>query len=119
VRRVRDEVVGERRIVTVLFADAEGFTRSAERVDEELVYAFMRRCLAAMTAAVHGRDGTVTPFRGDGIMALFGAPLAEEDAAVKAVLAALDMRERLPAGRAVGSAESTMDCRFRIGLLPG
>ena len=119
VRRVRDEVIGERRIVTVLFADAEGFTRSAERVDEELVYAFMQRCLAAMTAAVHGRDGTVTQFRGDGIMALFGAPLAHEDAAVKAVLAALDMRERLSAGRAVGSAESTMDCRFRIGLHTG
>ena len=117
VRRIRHEVVGERRVVTVLFADAEKFTRSSERVDEELVYGFMQRCLAVMTEAVHAHDGTVTQFRGDGIMALFGAPIAQEDAAVKAVLAALVMRDRLAA--VVGGGESDIDCRFRIGLNTG
>ena len=117
VRRIRHDVVGERRVVTVLFADAEEFTRSSERVDEELVYEFMQRCLAVMTEAVHVHDGTVTQFRGDGIMALFGAPIAQEDAAVKAVLAALVMRDRLAA--VVGGGESDIGCRFRIGLNTG
>ena len=70
---------GERKQVTVLFVDVSGFTAISERLDPEDVHGFMRRAFELMLAEVHRYEGTVNQFLGDGIMALFGAPVAHED----------------------------------------
>ncbi len=80
---------GERKQVTVLFVDVSGFTSLSERVDPEEVHRLMRRAFDLMLAEVHRYEGTVNQFLGDGIMALFGAPIAHEDHARRAVHAAL------------------------------
>ncbi|HTG13235.1 MAG TPA: zinc ribbon domain-containing protein, partial [Candidatus Eisenbacteria bacterium] len=70
---------GERKQVTVLFVDVSGFTAISERLDPEDIHGFMRRAFELMLAEVHRYEGTVNQFLGDGIMALFGAPVAHED----------------------------------------
>jgi class 3 adenylate cyclase/tetratricopeptide (TPR) repeat protein len=86
---------GERKQVTVLFVDVSGFTSLSERLDPEEVHRLMSRAFDLMLAAVHRYEGTVNQFLGDGIMALFGAPIAHEDHARRAVHAALDIRRAL------------------------
>jgi class 3 adenylate cyclase/tetratricopeptide (TPR) repeat protein len=80
---------GERKQVTVLFVDVSGFTSLSERLDPEEVHRLMRRAFDLMLHEVHRYEGTVNQFLGDGIMALFGAPIAHEDHARRAVHAAL------------------------------
>jgi class 3 adenylate cyclase/tetratricopeptide (TPR) repeat protein len=117
----RREAPAERRTVTVLFADAVGSTAFAERAGDEATYRLMQECTALMVEAVERRGGTVTQFRGDGIMALFGAPVAIEHSAVEAVTAALELRDALAAYRAAASTGDgdTSSCEFRIGLSTG
>jgi class 3 adenylate cyclase/tetratricopeptide (TPR) repeat protein len=86
---------GERKQVTVLFVDAAGFTSLSERLDPEDVHALMTRAFDLMLAEVHRYEGTVNQFLGDGLMALFGAPIAHEDHAVRAVHAALGINRAL------------------------
>ena len=88
---------GERKQVTVLFADVSGFTSLSERLDPEDVHGFMTRAFELMLAEVHCYEGTVNQFLGDGIMALFGAPIAHEDHAQRALHAALGIRKALEA----------------------
>src|SRR5436190_511966 len=83
---------GERKQVTVLFVDVSGFTSMSEQLDPEDVHGLMTRAFELMLAEVHRYEGTVNQFLGDGIMALFGAPIAHEDHAQRAVHAALGMR---------------------------
>jgi class 3 adenylate cyclase/tetratricopeptide (TPR) repeat protein len=109
----------ERRVVTVLFADAVGSTALAEKTDEEKMYRFMQGCLSRMVEAVEQRDGTVTQFLGDGIMALFGAPVANEDSARLAVSAALRMQQSLHDYAAQAHEAIGVECRFRVGLNSG
>src|SRR5262249_42733315 len=80
---------GERKQVTVLFADVVGFSALAERLDPEALHEVMDGCFAALMEVVHRYEGTINQFTGDGIMALFGAPIAHEDHAVRALHAAL------------------------------
>jgi class 3 adenylate cyclase/tetratricopeptide (TPR) repeat protein len=91
---------GERKQVTVLFVDVSGFTSLSERHDPEDVHALMRRAFDLMLAEVHANEGTVNQFLGDGIMALFGAPIAHEDHARRAVRAALGIARALDAYQA-------------------
>jgi class 3 adenylate cyclase len=86
---------GERKQVTVLFVDVSGFTSLSERLDPEEVHRLMRRAFDLMLAEVHRYEGTVNQFLGDGIMALFGAPIAHEDHAKRAVHAALGIARAL------------------------
>jgi class 3 adenylate cyclase/tetratricopeptide (TPR) repeat protein len=88
-------VEGERKHVTVLFVDVSGFTALSAQLDPEDVHRFMARAFELMLAEVHRYEGTVNQFLGDGIMALFGAPIAHEDHAQRAVHAALGIRRRL------------------------
>src|SRR5207253_207311 len=81
----RAAMEGERKQVTVLFADVANFTAMAERLDPEECQAILRRCFDLMLQEVHRYEGTVCHFLGDGIMALFGAPIAHEDHAQSAV----------------------------------
>lgn len=84
--------VAERRIVTVLFGDLSDFTAWAEDLDPERVGAVTDRVLAALAGAVKTFGGHVDKLTGDGIMALFGAPIAHEDDAERAIRAALSMQ---------------------------
>ena len=91
----RSALEGERKQVTVLFADVSGFTSLSERLDPEDVHTLMNRAFELMLGEVHRYEGTVNQFLGDGIMALFGAPIAHEDHAQRAAHAALGIRLRL------------------------
>lgn len=85
-------ISGDRRLVTILFADVVGSTAWAERVDPEEWAEIMNTGLRLMIPAVTRYEGTVARLMGDGLLALFGAPVAHEDDAERAVLAALAIR---------------------------
>lgn len=114
---------GERRTVSVLFADAVGSTPIGERLDPEDVYGLMQGCVRHMLEAVHRYEGHVVQFRGDGIMALFGAPIAHEDAGRRAVAAALEMQEALThyaeEVKSRGTPWDGIECKFRVGVNTG
>ena len=108
----RSALEGERKQITVLFADIKGSTALIDGLDPEQAIRRLEPALNAMLDAVHRYEGTVNKIQGDGIMALFGAPLAHEDHAVRACNAALAMRE------ALGQNEDA-DLSIRIGLHSG
>jgi hypothetical protein len=81
----RRALEGERRQVTVLFADVAGFTTLAEQLDPEEVHQIIDGCFERITAEVHRFEGTINQYTGDGVMALFGAPIAHEDGPRRAV----------------------------------
>src|SRR5262249_31774457 len=83
----------ERKVVTVLFADLVGFTSSAERLDPEDVRATLGPYAARLRVELERLGGTVEKFVGDAVMALFGAPIAHEDDPLRAVRAALAIRD--------------------------
>jgi len=109
---------GERKQVTVLFVDVSGFTSLSERLDPEEVHRLMSRAFDLMLAEVHRYEGTVNQFLGDGIMALFGAPIAHEDHARRAVHAALGIARALEAYQAE-LAPRGIRFRARQGLNTG
>jgi len=82
---------GERRVVTVLFSDVRGFTTFSEARRPEAVIAVLNRYLTTMTDVILGHGGTLVSFMGDGIMAVFGAPIEQEDHADRALAAAEEM----------------------------
>src|SRR5262249_48031654 len=86
---------GERKQVTVLFADLKGSTELIRDLDPEAAQTLLDPALQHMMDAVHRYEGTVNQVLGDGIMALFGAPVAHEDHAVRACYAALAMQATL------------------------
>src|SRR5205085_5472237 len=88
---------GVRRDGTVMFCDLRGFTTFSEELEPELVVEVVNRYLSEMTEAILANGGTLVSFMGDGIMALFGAPIEQSDHAERAVSAAREMvGERLP-----------------------
>ncbi len=86
---------GERRLVTVLFADISGFTALGELLDPENLADLVRRCFGELKEEVDTWSGTTEKHIGDALLAVFGAPLAHEDDPARAVGAALGMRERM------------------------
>ena len=117
--RDRAQIEGERRTVTVLFIDAVASTQRSERVDPEVLHGVVQSCTERMIEAVNRFEGTVTQFRGDGIMALFGAPIAHEDSARRAISAAIAMRDDLALYAAQLAAEGRPSFEYRIGLNTG
>jgi adenylate cyclase len=83
---------GERRQVTVLFADVRSFTSFAEKISAEEVVAFLNDFFTEMTEIVFENKGTVDKFMGDCVMAIFGAPVSYDDDVERALLTALEMR---------------------------
>jgi class 3 adenylate cyclase/tetratricopeptide (TPR) repeat protein len=104
----RDAEEGERKEVTVLLADVAGSLAMSEKLDPEDVHALMNGFFALAIEAVHAERGTVNQFRGDGFMALFGAPRARGDDPARALRAALAVRER--------SREYAQSVRARFGV---
>jgi class 3 adenylate cyclase/tetratricopeptide (TPR) repeat protein len=91
----RSALEGERKQVTVLFADVKGSMDLAEQVDPEEWHGIMDRFLQILADGVHRFEGTINQYTGDGMMALFGAPVAHEDHAARACYAALALKDEL------------------------
>jgi class 3 adenylate cyclase/tetratricopeptide (TPR) repeat protein len=116
----RASVEGERKQVTILFADVKGSTDLVQHMDAEAVSSLLDPVQRMMMDAVHAYEGTVNEVLGDGIMAIFGAPIAHEDHALRACRAALDMQRtvrRWAKQAAPGSAAEAI--RLRVGLNSG
>jgi class 3 adenylate cyclase/tetratricopeptide (TPR) repeat protein len=109
----------ERRQATVLFADLVGFTSFSEKSGEEAAYALMQQVAGLMTGAVEEQGGTVRNFTGDGIMALFGVPVALEDAPLRACRAALAIHDRLASAARDIAARHGIRPQLRIGINTG
>jgi class 3 adenylate cyclase len=93
--RSKSALEGERKQVTVLFADVKGSMELAEQLDPEEWHRILDRFFQILTDGVHRFEGTVNQYTGDGIMALFGAPIAHEDHAQRACYAALHLKAAL------------------------
>jgi class 3 adenylate cyclase/tetratricopeptide (TPR) repeat protein len=110
---------GERKHVTVLFADVAGYTSLSERTDPEQMHTIMDRCFQIILHEVHRFEGTINQFTGDGVMALFGAPVALEDAPRRAVSAALAIQRALgPFAKEIRERHDA-EFRMRIGINTG
>jgi class 3 adenylate cyclase/tetratricopeptide (TPR) repeat protein len=110
---------GERKQVTVLFADVQGSMDMAEQQDPEQWHAIMQRFFATLADAVHRFEGTVDKFTGDGIMAVFGAPVAHEDHARRACYAALTMLDDVGQYAAELRRGHGLNFSTRIGINSG
>src|SRR6476660_5435797 len=115
----RHKLEGERKQVTVLFADIRGSTRLLEGLDPEEGQKLIDPVLRIMMDAVHRYEGTVNQVLGDGIMALFGAPLAHEDHALRACYAALAMQEEMRRYRRKLGQSEDLGLQIGIGLNSG
>src|SRR5262245_44303504 len=115
----RSALEGERKQVTVLFADTVGFTALARDLDPEVVHEVMDHCFGLITAEVHRFEGTINQYTGDGVMALFGAPIAHEDSPRRAVHAALGMQRALQDFGRELQAQRGFRVQMRIGLNTG
>src|SRR5215510_12911330 len=113
----RSALEGERKQVTVLFCDLANSTPIAERIGPETMHTLLNSFFEVALNEVHRYEGTINQFLDDGFMALFGTPLAHEDHARRAVLAALALQRTLQEaylGKPYG-----VECAFRMGLNSG
>jgi class 3 adenylate cyclase/tetratricopeptide (TPR) repeat protein len=117
--RGRESMEGERKQVTVLFADVRGSLELLADRDPEDAGRVLNPVLTLMMDAVHRYEGTVNQVMGDGIMALFGAPLAHEDHAIRACYAALRMQESVAVLAADLRQSDGLSVQIRIGLNSG
>src|SRR5215813_11767679 len=115
----RSALEGERKQVTVLFADIKDSTELIKDLDSEAAQQLLDPALHAMMDAVHRYEGTVNQVLGDGIMALFGAPLAHEDHALRACYAALIMQTAMREYTEVVRRAHGIEMRIRVGLNSG
>ncbi|MGD9280876.1 MAG: adenylate/guanylate cyclase domain-containing protein, partial [Desulfobacterales bacterium] len=91
----KDRIEGERKQVTVMFCDLEGFTPLSEKLGPEDAYTIMDQVYEILIHKVHDYEGTVNEMTGDGIMALFGAPVALEDAPQRAIRSSLAIQREM------------------------
>src|SRR5262245_47619388 len=110
---------GERKQVTVLFADLKGSTELIRDLDPEVAQHLLDPALQRMMDAVHRFEGTVNQVLGDGIMALFGAPIAHEDHAVRACYAALAMQAAMRHYAEEVRHSHGLEMQARVGLNSG
>jgi class 3 adenylate cyclase/tetratricopeptide (TPR) repeat protein len=106
--RAQDAMVGERRVITMLFCDVKGSTAAAEKVDPETWTDIMSGIFEYMIRPVYKYEGTIPRLMGDAILAFFGAPIAHEDDPQRAVLAGLEIQE--------GIKEYADEIRLKHGL---
>jgi class 3 adenylate cyclase/tetratricopeptide (TPR) repeat protein len=118
-RMIADLPDDERKEVSVLFADVSGSLSLIAKRDPETADAMLSEIIDLMTAVVHRFGGTVNKIVGDGVMALFGAPVTLEDHAVRAACAAVAMRETNYDGARPTSDTSQVPIRIRVGISSG
>jgi class 3 adenylate cyclase/tetratricopeptide (TPR) repeat protein len=115
----RSALEGECKQVTVLFCDLANSTALAERLGSEAMHSLLNRFFELGLTQVHRYEGTINQFLGDGFMALFGAPIAHEDHARRAALAALDIHQGLGPIRSDLERQHGVEFALRIGLNTG
>jgi len=108
-------IAGERKFVSIIFADISGFTAMSEKMDAERVTDIMNQCFKRLGKAVSDREGYIDKFMGDCIMALFGAPIAHENDPELAVDCALQMLEEMKSF----NAENGLEMGLSIGINAG
>jgi class 3 adenylate cyclase/tetratricopeptide (TPR) repeat protein len=113
------DLVEERRHVTVVFADLSGSTEIASRLDPEETREILRSCLTTLARRIQRFGGTVDKYIGDAVMAVFGAPVSHEDDAERALRAALAMREAITELNADLMREHRVTFTLRIGVNEG
>jgi len=119
IREARLSLAGERKQVTVLFADLKDSTELIRDLDPEAAQGLLDPALRRMMEAVHRYEGTVNQVLGDGIMALFGAPIAHEDHALRACYAALAMQAAMRSHTEEVRRAHGLEMRLRVGLNSG
>ena len=117
----KGKIEGERKLVTVMFCDMAGFTPISERIGPENVYTVMDQVYEILINKVHELEGTVNEMTGDGIMALFGAPIAYEDAPQRAIRASLGIHREIVgfSERMQRDLRDAPPIRMRIGIHTG
>jgi len=116
----RNKIEGERKQVTVMFCDMEGFTNLSEKLGPEEAYSIMDQVYEILIHKVHDYEGTVNEMTGDGIMALFGAPIALEDAPQRAIRSGLAIHREMVRFSDKIRAESLIPpLKMRIGIHTG
>ncbi|HEV7507450.1 MAG TPA: adenylate/guanylate cyclase domain-containing protein [Thermoanaerobaculia bacterium] len=110
---------GERKQVTVLFCDLVGSTALAERLGPETMHLLLNRFFELALSEIHRYEGTINQFLGDGFMALFGAPIAHEDHARRAALAALGLQKLLAEHHTELGERGGVELKFRMGVNTG
>src|SRR5215216_4185727 len=106
--RAQDAMMGERRVITMLFCDVKGSTAAAEKVDPEVWSEIMNGIFEYMIRPIYKYEGTVPRLMGDAILAFFGAPIAHEDDPQRAILAGLEIQE--------GIKEYVKEVHLKYGL---
>jgi class 3 adenylate cyclase/tetratricopeptide (TPR) repeat protein len=117
--RSKSALEGERKQVTILFADVKGSMELAERLDPEQWHSILDRFFELLSEGVHRFEGTVNQYTGDGIMALFGAPIAHEDHAQRACYTALQLREEIDRYSTEVKRQHGISFSMRMGLHSG
>lgn len=115
----RTSIEGERKLVTVLFADVANFTSLSDKLDPEEVHEIMDDCFKILMDEIHKYEGTINQFTGDGVMALFGAPVAHEDHAQRACHAALSIQKAMGEYGQKVTRDYGAEFKMRIGLNSG
>jgi len=117
----RDRIEGERKQVTVLFCDMEGFTTFSEKMGPEDAYNIMDQVYEILIHKVHDYEGIVNEMTGDGIMALFGAPIALEDAPQRAIRSSLSIHREIAKfnDKMKQDKDNILPLRMRIGIHSG
>jgi len=115
----RSAMEGERKLVTVFFADVANYTGISEKLDPEEVHQIMDGAFRILMDEIHRFEGTINQFTGDGVMALFGAPLAHEDHAQRACHAALSVQKNLGQYGEKIQADTGLEFKMRMGLNSG
>ncbi len=117
--RSRAALEGERKPVTVAFIDVQGSLAIAQELDVEEWHRILDDFFEILALGIHRYEGTINQYTGDGVMALFGAPIAHEDHALRACHAALHLGERLRRWGEGLRRERGLDFHFRTGLNSG
>ena len=117
----RDRIEGERKQVTVMFCDMEGFTPLSERLGAEEAYSIIDQVYEILIHKVHDYEGTVNEMTGDGIVALFGAPIALEDAPQRAIRSSLAIHREMArfSLRIKQERKGILSLRMRVGIHTG
>ncbi len=115
----RSAMEGERKLVTVLFADIAGYTSLSEKLDPEEVHQIMDGCFKILMDEIHKYEGTINQFTGDGVMALFGAPVAHEDHAQRACYTALSVQDTIGKYGDKIKKDTGLEFKMRVGINSG
>jgi class 3 adenylate cyclase/tetratricopeptide (TPR) repeat protein len=115
----RSSIEGERKLVSVLFADVKGSTSIGENLDPEELRSLIEKSYEISLKEIHRFEGTVNQFLGDGFMALFGAPIAHEDHAIRAIHSAIAIQNAMTVYSDELKKDRDIDFKMRIGINTG